>query len=788
MSPLSPGPVCYACLPPSSSCLPLRHPSPVPASPAMLSLSQIYDTLVLHPDVFHNTSLGTAIAFVRLASQLRPAIIHSQPPSYDPSHVPQQLDLDICTYIAEKLAIRTSHVDALWDALKIMVWVEGAISLDCTFTGHTLGAPEQKTALATLMLYPPTVICDRPFCPNPRVLRDKDPHKAVTVFTLDKGVQQGFCVKLYCNACNTSYRHDYAVHQDVRTYYSGFPQYVEVALSTYVELRLLKLFTTLSLLSWTSATNAAHVYHEALSLLTGKDRFKASFRLRPEHVWDGFTALALLRDADDRSYALTVPHTGEQKSRFKEAMDARNTFMRCAGQPEFNHWCERCHREYQEPDGTMMYVDALVTDGIEIGRPCCSVPNCTIALASTQDRYCPGHAQYALLCVVELCNSPAQEGYKTCPHPTHRALEDHYDLQHKAQFHLRDCLRRDHAGQASDAISPSASHDLVVELDVLTATLAGSTLVSSNCDAATPDAATPTIPAPHPPMFAVHPSTSSIPVPHASSTPGPSHASMSSVPASLAGSALALSNCDTATLVSVSSGSDATMPSMSSTPVLSHPSTSSTPASASPTPAPGLSASCPEKSEMGNHRVRASFGRKHTHNEQLFVRPCGMIPARETCHTSESLRIIREFFHKYFPDPKYMPRFLIYDNGCRLYQHLEKHKDPVLNNVAFPVDVFHWKCKHKKNDDACSIHCNPYTFPELIGKDGEGWFFNSSVAEQTNVWFGGFHAIVREMSATRFDFFLDEMIKQRNWLTRASLEANNVVLGNRPIHLFSTSS
>ncbi|KAF8832965.1 hypothetical protein BDN67DRAFT_862922, partial [Paxillus ammoniavirescens] len=42
------------------------------------------------------------------------------------------------------------------------------------------------------------------------------------------------------------------------------------------------------------------------------------------------------------------------------------------------------------------------------------------------------------------------------------------------------------------------------------------------------------------------------------------------------------------------------------------------------------------------------------------------------------------------------------------------------------------------------------------------FYFNSSIAEQTNVWFGGFHNICWEMTPTKYDFFLDEMIIRRN--------------------------
>lgn len=46
--------------------------------------------------------------------------------------------------------------------------------------------------------------------------------------------------------------------------------------------------------------------------------------------------------------------------------------------------------------------------------------------------------------------------------------------------------------------------------------------------------------------------------------------------------------------------------------------------------------------------------------------------------------------------------------------------------------------------------------------DNGGWFFNTSVAEQTNAWLGGYLSICREMLPAKFDFFLDEMIRLRN--------------------------
>ena len=40
----------------------------------------------------------------------------------------------------------------------------------------------------------------------------------------------------------------------------------------------------------------------------------------------------------------------------------------------------------------------------------------------------------------------------------------------------------------------------------------------------------------------------------------------------------------------------------------------------------------------------------------------------------------------------------------------------------------------------------------------------------TNAWFGSFRGIMREMREDRYDFFLDEMIKQRNRWTVAELQ------------------
>ncbi|TFY50126.1 hypothetical protein EVJ58_g11174, partial [Rhodofomes roseus] len=113
------------------------------------------------------------------------------------------------------------------------------------------------------------------------------------------------------------------------------------------------------------------------------------------------------------------------------------------------------------------------------------------------------------------------------------------------------------------------------------------------------------------------------------------------------------------------------------------------------------------------------------------------------------------------------PEHIFFDSNCRIAPMVRD--DPIFKDIGLTVDVFHFTCKHKVTDIFCQTTCNPWAFPELRSAEG-GWYFNSSIAEQTNVWLGGFHAIVREMLVDRYNFFLDEMVMRRNRNTVQKLE------------------
>lgn len=135
-----------------------------------------------------------------------------------------------------------------------------------------------------------------------------------------------------------------------------------------------------------------------------------------------------------------------------------------------------------------------------------------------------------------------------------------------------------------------------------------------------------------------------------------------------------------------------------------------------------------------------------------------------------------------FPTKRSLPQVIWHDNNCQIVRMLRNDPDPYLSSYfddcALPVDVFHFKSKHKEGDIDCGNNCNPYIWPELR-TDDDKWRFNSSAAEQANAWYGGFQAIVREMRPDRYNFFLDEMIKRRNRLTFRRLEEN----GHAPFHI-----
>ncbi|KAG2036145.1 hypothetical protein BDR03DRAFT_934617 [Suillus americanus] len=160
-------------------------------------------------------------------------------------------------------------------------------------------------------------------------------------------------------------------------------------------------------------------------------------------------------------------------------------------------------------------------------------------------------------------------------------------------------------------------------------------------------------------------------------------------------------------------------------------------------------------------RSRVAHPNDATHNEQLMVAPCGMMIARQTFFGAEGVVTVKDFIKNIYAGPNAMkPDHIFFDNNCTLSKMVKD--DPFFEEIGLLVDVFHFNCKHSQSDTYCQENCNPADYPELLGDNGKGWHFNSSIAEQTNGWFGGYHSICHEMLAHKFNFFCDELILRRN--------------------------
>ncbi|POW07728.1 hypothetical protein PSHT_09832, partial [Puccinia striiformis] len=192
---------------------------------------------------------------------------------------------------------------------------------------------------------------------------------------------------------------------------------------------------------------------------------------------------------------------------------------------------------------------------------------------------------------------------------------------------------------------------------------------------------------------------------------------------------------------------------------------------------------------------KPSLSRARTHNDQLAVAPCGVILARQTMFNSESPSAVKvnlsciSMLLRYVPDkglnsqlflldtfPTNMPQVILYDSACKLLAHIYKstseERDRFTESIV-AVDAFHFK-SHKEDDCFCRKWTDPNLYPQLK-KDGS-WIFNSSAAEMTNIWYGGFASICRNMTAVQYNFFLDEMVRLHNiWICERLSQRPNIV-------------
>ncbi|KAJ7114482.1 hypothetical protein C8R44DRAFT_566628, partial [Mycena epipterygia] len=80
----------------------------------------------------------------------------------------------------------------------------------------------------------------------------------------------------------------------------------------------------------------------------------------------------------------------------------------------------------------------IVSDGLNMGFPCCGSFRCTDPLANNRHRFCPEHFDLHGVCVIEGCNNLVAPNTKTCTLSEHAKMERLHCERGKAAFSLKD--------------------------------------------------------------------------------------------------------------------------------------------------------------------------------------------------------------------------------------------------------------------------------------------------------------------------------------------------------------
>ena len=123
--------------------------------------------------------------------------------------------------------------------------------------------------------------------------------------------------------CDVNYHHNFRVFQGQQIYYDSLPAIIQVGEHQFVERKLMNLWISMMLLAWTSATNCAQMFNISVAN-DDLPAWQFNLSLTSDHVFDGFTILCLLEDCLSQNQSLVVPHGGETRNHFTEAVHLQN--------------------------------------------------------------------------------------------------------------------------------------------------------------------------------------------------------------------------------------------------------------------------------------------------------------------------------------------------------------------------------------------------------------------------------------------------------------------------------
>ncbi|KAG2359865.1 hypothetical protein BDR07DRAFT_1452202 [Suillus spraguei] len=256
-------------------------------------------------------TFSSLFRFITLTSALRNDILLTQAASHPPNIAPNVIFPAINMFLAACCNLHGSDVDVYWKALKDVVWHD--MSPLCVNHGRQHGI----TLIAPRALYSPHQTCLTEGCPvhsKASILKKAQQHQVV-LYTLDHGPIATYSIHLYCAGCNTNYHHGYSIKDKTCMFYPGIPNVMQVGGHQFVETRVVRMWHTLMLVSWTSMSNSL------MQNVKPPPDFPWNFELTGDHVWHNF---ALMEDCIEHHTTLSVPQDGDQRARFMDAISEHN--------------------------------------------------------------------------------------------------------------------------------------------------------------------------------------------------------------------------------------------------------------------------------------------------------------------------------------------------------------------------------------------------------------------------------------------------------------------------------
>ncbi|EDR07736.1 uncharacterized protein LACBIDRAFT_298235 [Laccaria bicolor S238N-H82] len=283
----------------------------------MAELEQLLELLRTNADALNTLTLSNLFCFVSYASCLKDDILLPQPSPVSPSTAPDLLPASIQKFLASACGFSEATTERCWSILKDTIWNSADFAPEACIQYQLFTVPRS--------IYPLQHHCINPNCQRTQkglALKKAEQRQAV-LYMLDSGPIPVWSVHLYCEKCKVNYHSNFHVHQGKRVYYGGIPDVIQVGEHQFVEHKVVELWVTLMVVSWTSATNCTRFYNTALSCnQQPPPGWQFGFTLDLDHVWNGFAILCLLEDLSPQNETLSVPHTGLDQDRYKTAMQS----------------------------------------------------------------------------------------------------------------------------------------------------------------------------------------------------------------------------------------------------------------------------------------------------------------------------------------------------------------------------------------------------------------------------------------------------------------------------------